>query len=250
MTGFKSIDKIYDTPLGISSSALLDSEGVIVEVNNAWKRFADTSGLALAGYGVGSNYLKYCIYPDPASRSVLQGLRNVISHRTDAFAIIYPCHSPQRKRWFLMLSFAIAHKRASALAMHIDISPFLTDRPDPSVHMVGTGVGSDTFISQTLATIVRKAVADALSERQPPQSSAPHDEDKRLRRLTRHQLGILADVATGATNAEIAAKHEIAIGSVKSQVATIIHKLDLSNRTQAALFAASRGIGGYREPKP
>ena len=40
--------------------ALLDLNGTIVSVNDAWRRFADASGWVEANHGIGSNYLDVC----------------------------------------------------------------------------------------------------------------------------------------------------------------------------------------------
>src|SRR4029078_8690798 len=40
--------------------ALLDTQGIIVSVNEAWRRFADRNVLHAPGHGVGLNYLAIC----------------------------------------------------------------------------------------------------------------------------------------------------------------------------------------------
>src|SRR6202012_154250 len=37
--------------------ALLNEKGVIVSVNESWKKFADANNLASADYGIGQNYI-------------------------------------------------------------------------------------------------------------------------------------------------------------------------------------------------
>lgn len=86
--------------------AILDSEGVIVSVNQAWRSFANENEYASPRYGVGTNYLQICDlaagdWADEAP-SVAQGIREVIAGRQDEFYLEYPCHSPSEKRWFTM----------------------------------------------------------------------------------------------------------------------------------------------------
>src|SRR5512133_3637923 len=40
--------------------ALLDTQGRIISVNEAWRRFASANALQSPGYGIGLNYLEIC----------------------------------------------------------------------------------------------------------------------------------------------------------------------------------------------
>ena len=40
--------------------AVLDTRGVIVDVNEAWKKFARDNGLLTSNFGIGMNYLHLC----------------------------------------------------------------------------------------------------------------------------------------------------------------------------------------------
>ncbi len=62
--------------------------------------------------------------------------------------------------------------------------------------------------------------------------------------LTRRERGILAFLADGLTNREMAEKLYLSPETVKSHVAAILEKLDLSDRTQAAVFAVRNGLAG------
>lgn len=55
--------------------------------------------------------------------------------------------------------------------------------------------------------------------------------------LTQREREILALIASGKTNQEIANHLSIAIGTVRVHVHAILQKLDLRDRTQAAIFA-------------
>jgi len=67
-------------------------------------------------------------------------------------------------------------------------------------------------------------------------------EDARLH-LTARELDVLRLVAAGEPNKRIAAALEIGERTVRSHVSSILSKLGLSSRTQAALWAARQGIG-------
>ncbi|WP_338461296.1 response regulator transcription factor [Synechococcus elongatus IITB7] len=60
--------------------------------------------------------------------------------------------------------------------------------------------------------------------------------------LTRREKEILSLIAIGKTNQEIATMLYISTGTVRVHVHTILQKLDLRDRTQAAIFALQQGI--------
>lgn len=60
--------------------------------------------------------------------------------------------------------------------------------------------------------------------------------------LTKREREILGFVAEGLSNREIAERLILSPETVKSHVAAILSKLDLSDRTQAAVFAVRNGL--------
>jgi DNA-binding NarL/FixJ family response regulator len=71
----------------------------------------------------------------------------------------------------------------------------------------------------------------------------PVDEPAELRSLTVQERRILEHIAEGMTNREIAAKMFLAEKTVKNYVSSLLSKLGLERRTQAAVLA-SRLLGG------
>jgi DNA-binding NarL/FixJ family response regulator len=67
-------------------------------------------------------------------------------------------------------------------------------------------------------------------------STSGHTDD-----LTHRELEVVRLVAEGKTNAEIAHALFISVGTVKVHVERIIDKLDVSDRTQAAVRAVELG---------
>jgi two-component system, NarL family, response regulator len=63
-----------------------------------------------------------------------------------------------------------------------------------------------------------------------------------VHRLTDRELQALAAIAAGASNKEIARALSITEGTVKTHVASILQKLDVSSRTEAVTLAARRGL--------
>jgi DNA-binding NarL/FixJ family response regulator len=71
----------------------------------------------------------------------------------------------------------------------------------------------------------------------------PVDEPAELRSLTVQERRILEHIAEGMTNREIAAKMFLAEKTVKNYVSSLLSKLGLERRTQAAVLA-SKLLGG------
>lgn len=86
--------------------AVLDAEGTIVAVNEAWRRFADENQLGWPNYGVGRNYLAVCDaalgQASEGAQRAQQGIRDVMDGRREQFWMEYPCHGPEERRWFMM----------------------------------------------------------------------------------------------------------------------------------------------------
>ncbi len=81
-----------------------------------------------------------------------------------------------------------------------------------------------------LDPVVAERVAERL--RRPP------PEDERLARLTGQERKILALIADGMTNRQIADELHLAEKTVKNYVSNLLAKLGMERRTQAAVFAA------------
>jgi two-component system, NarL family, response regulator LiaR len=60
--------------------------------------------------------------------------------------------------------------------------------------------------------------------------------------LSGREIEVLRLVAEGKDNAEIAAELIVSVGTVKSHVSSVLFKLGLENRIQAAVYAARRGL--------
>ncbi|MCL5996897.1 MAG: response regulator transcription factor [Chloroflexi bacterium] len=60
--------------------------------------------------------------------------------------------------------------------------------------------------------------------------------------LTARELDVLRGVAGGLTNAEIASELHVSEETVKTHLSNILRKLNLTHRTQAAVFALKNGL--------
>jgi DNA-binding NarL/FixJ family response regulator len=70
--------------------------------------------------------------------------------------------------------------------------------------------------------------------------------DPRLRALTPQERRILGHIAEGLTNRQIADEMFLAEKTVKNYVTSILDKLSMDSRTQAAVFAATHASGQRR----
>lgn len=68
------------------------------------------------------------------------------------------------------------------------------------------------------------------------------DERKPLDGLTKRELEVLMEIAKGKSNKEIAADLFITEKTVKTHVSNVLSKLELADRTQAALYAVRNGL--------
>ena len=107
--------------------ALLDADGVIVAVNEAWRRFGNANHLLDANHGVGRNYLDICdLAPSAGAQEawvVATGLRAVLTGARGSFSMEYACDSPTEQRRFLLTATPLERDRlAGAVIMHVDVS--------------------------------------------------------------------------------------------------------------------------------
>lgn len=82
-----------------------------------------------------------------------------------------------------------------------------------------------------------EAAARLMKEMRTPEPAGPDP-------LTDRETEVLILLADGKTNKEIAFKLSIGEKTVKTHVSSILAKLGLQSRTQAALYAARQGIAG------
>jgi DNA-binding NarL/FixJ family response regulator len=71
---------------------------------------------------------------------------------------------------------------------------------------------------------------------------------RRLERLSEREREVLVLVGRGLSNAEAARLAHMTEATVKTYVSRMLTKLDLANRTQAALYALRREIVGFDLP--
>jgi DNA-binding NarL/FixJ family response regulator len=103
-------------------------------------------------------------------------------------------------------------------------------RPDELASAIRTVHKGDALLHPSVASMLMNEVADSDAKDTGPDA------------LTARELDVLKDIARGMANKEIAADLGIAEKTVKSHVSSILRKLQLADRTQAALYAIREHI--------
>ncbi len=103
-------------------------------------------------------------------------------------------------------------------------------RPDELASAIRTVHEGDALLHPSVAAKLMSKVADSGSGETKPDA------------LTARELDVLKDIAGGMSNKEIAADLGVAEKTVKTHVSSILRKLELADRTQAALYAVRERI--------
>ncbi len=136
--------------------------------------------------------------------------------------------------------------------------------PDVAVVMLST-YDNPTYVARSLALGAhdyvlkgssREELVDAIERaargEQPSEGSIAHPvknamdkrqnpEDKSIP-LTKREMQVLRHLALGLSNREIGASLTISVETVKEHVQNILRKLQVTDRTQAAVWAVKRGL--------
>jgi len=121
-------------------------------------------------------------------------------------------------------------------ALRAGASGFLLKTAPPAqlVEAVRTVAAGEALLA---SSVTRRLVEDFV-RRPPPGEEAP----ERLRMLTEREREVLALIAAGRSNAEIAAELFLSGATVKTHVNRILSKLDLRDRVQAVVLAYECGL--------
>ena len=89
-----------------SHIAILDENGMILAVNEAWRAFARCNDGDLDGVCEGADYFGACLKAQSSdaktASAVVAGIRTILHGEADTFTLEYPCHSPDTERWFVV----------------------------------------------------------------------------------------------------------------------------------------------------
>jgi DNA-binding NarL/FixJ family response regulator len=105
--------------------------------------------------------------------------------------------------------------------------------PEQLVEAVRTVAAGDALLAPA---ITRRVIEDYARR------SAPRRGDPRVELLTERELEVLRLLATGKSNAELAAQLFLGEGTIKTHVSHVLAKLGLRDRVQAVVFAYETGL--------
>lgn len=107
---------------------------------------------------------------------------------------------------------------------------------DALIAAIRSAAAGESVISPRM---MGKLLSGVRAETPVPAREVPESE-----RLTPREGEILALIARGKSNKEIARALEVAESTVKIHVQNLLRKLGLASRVQAAVYAVERGLGG------
>lgn len=232
------------------SAAILDSTGRIVAVNEMWKEFGRKNGLQLDHAGIGANYLGYC-GAGPAGFAA--ELKALLAGRLDLLTLIYPCDSPDEKRWFYLIGMPLSRAADSGVALlHVNLTDMLPRDVGAKAMRITTGKLTSPSRADAISAAVERSVSETLSSQLNAMFGAPattaardvsalgeSDEEIVRSRLSKRQIEVLRLLGQGKTNKEIARELFRSPNTIKLHVSAILQQLKLKSRTQAALLASS-----------
>ncbi len=139
----------------------------------------------------------------------------------------FQVHTGQPHRGRRLMAWA-AHHPQSPLPTRAAAAALVDKDPPPAEAVAGKPPPS----------LVHTALADLATATHPPAPTAPVS----LEALTPRELEVLRLMAGGCTNAEIAARLGISLGTVKAHTHHIYGKLDVRSRTEAVMQASRRHL--------
>jgi DNA-binding NarL/FixJ family response regulator len=124
-------------------------------------------------------------------------------------------------------------------ALRAGASGFLLKNAEPAqlLSAIRTVASGDAVVAPRITRRLLERFADQLPAS--PEDSAP---DPRIAQLTNREREVLAEMAKGLSNAEIAARLILSEATVKTHVGRILPKLGLRDRVQAVVLAYETGL--------
>ena len=227
--------------------AVLDGLGTIVEVNEGWREFGRKNGLKDPSSCVGANYLDVCRAAS-APPGLIDDLTGLLQGRRTAIARWYPCHAPNRRRWFVL--FGLHDERAgpgTSTLFHVEVTALVgartverleAERPDFSAPEHAVGRSLEAALSRVLPGLLTGMQAGASREQDDATPAAREEVRAVTKALTKRQFEVLLLVGAGKSNAEIGETLSASPNTIKLHVSAILKRLSLKTRARAVALGA------------
>lgn len=105
--------------------AVLNRDGTIFSVNEAWRRFAIENEGDTNAY-LGTNYIDLCraaAETDPQMKVCFEGVKSALEGKIDSFDYEYPCEVATEELWFLMKATPLQTEEGGLVMSHFDVTP-------------------------------------------------------------------------------------------------------------------------------
>jgi DNA-binding CsgD family transcriptional regulator len=240
---FKVLDELD------ANLVVLDKAGTILLTNESWRNFsADNrilNGELPRNIEVGTNYLEICCKAEgPSSEGALhafEGIRMVLDGHKKTFIHEYPCHSPDKQRWFRMEVTPLRHtKPREVVIIHTDITALKIAAQEILL--------KEQQLSAALGEIESLAanIKNTLGTKQTLRTSLPHTatetESARLATLSKREMEVLLGLVRGERNASIAVRLGLSDKSISTYRSRILEKLHLDTNADLVTFSARVGL--------
>ena len=128
-----------------------------------------------------------------------------------------------------------------------------SEKECPTAIARAVAIGANDYVLKTspLEKLV-DSIDSAMAGKEPPEDSLLKTLKTRMRRprqtvsedipLTKRELQVLQHVALGLSNREVGKSLGISVETAKEHVQNILRKLDVNDRTKAAVWAVKRGL--------
>ena len=106
--------------------AVVGPDGRILEVNEAWRRFAaENEAGGVESWGPGASYCRACGPAEPDAVTAEQAYLGLVAVQRGGRAVFemeYPCHSPEEQRWFSMRVLPLQGQPGTVLVSHTNVT--------------------------------------------------------------------------------------------------------------------------------
>lgn len=217
------------------SAAILNRQGVIIAVNEAWRRFAAENGYDRPLAGLASSYLRICEEAqgdgEAEARRMAEAIRQVGGGAQKEFRMPYACHSPTQQRWFeVSLRGFEAEGQRYLITVHDNVTALRQ---------------AEARLAQQARELARLGVSNGGAEEQ----RQLRQDRARWARLTPREREVFALVVAGQANKQIAARLRVSIKTVEVHRARIMRKMEaqsLAELTRMAVRIESHRSEGAR----